>query len=106
MDRRHMTPLDQFGGLAEQRDGGPAGAFVGHADVTPRDRVAEGLPRRLLSGVESREPFRPVPLAHGIVHLFFGVDFARKTLAFGVTELVARDLGQIYAHPDDHFTPF
>ena len=42
------------------------------------------------------------PLAHGVRHLFDGVDFAREASARGIIERVACDLGQIDSHTNDH----
>jgi len=53
VNRRDAAPPNQFGRFAEERDRRPARPLVRHADVAPRDRVAEGFARRLLRGIKA-----------------------------------------------------
>ena len=45
-------------------------------------------------------------LAHRVRHLFIGVDLAREPRTLRVVEPVARHLGEIDAHADDHVGGF
>src|SRR5579863_2645152 len=102
VDRAHAALARQAFGPAGQLDDGFAAALVADADAAPRNRVPEGLARRLLGGKESREAFRPVALAHGVGHFALGIDFSREPRELTLTEPITRNVRHVEADSDDH----
>jgi len=102
MDRRDTAPFDQRACGAEEPQDRLAARFMRDADLTPRDRVSEGLACRLFRGEKSRETFGPVSFAQRVADFFVGIDFSRKPLELAFIKAITCNVGNVDTEPDDH----
>src|SRR5581483_8479300 len=95
VNRRHAPLRGKPRRSAEQRDGRTPASSMSNADLTPRDRMAERLARRLFRGEESGKPLGAMTFAHRVGDFFFGVHFAGEPRQLLAVEPVTCDLRQV-----------
>src|ERR1700722_10984797 len=106
MDRAHAAGARQTFCPTEQLDDGFAAALVPDADAAPRNRMPEGLARRLLGGEETGESLRQVELAQGVRRFPLGIDFAREPRELALVETITHYARHVEADSNDHRDDF